>query len=180
MIINYKILSDALDYYQSKGFIYEDVDWVVSEEISNITKPEILKNFPLFDGVLVASAEQSFLQKIYDKQLKAGSFVALTPCFRDEVSDYLHQKYFMKVELIETLDTTPQRMFEIIELCQNFFKQYVDTKIEQTGELMYDIVDSKNGIELGSYGIRSNPLVGTWIYATGVAEPRLSRVIKLQ
>ena len=175
-MINYKILSSAIDYYQSKGFIYEDVSWVVDEEISNITKPEVLKNFPLFNGVLVASAEQSFLQKIYNKQLEAGSYLALTPC----LIDHLHQKYFMKVELIETLDTSTYRMFEIIDICQSLFKQYIDTKIERTGESMYDIVDSKNGIELGSYGIRSHPLVGTWIYATGVSEPRLSQVIKLQ
>lgn len=178
MNIDYKILSDAIEYYQSKGFKYENVSWIVSEYVSNITKPEISKNLPLFDGVLVASAEQSFLQKIYDDKLQKGSYVALTPCFRDDVVDYLHQQYFMKVELIETLDTTKSRLNDIISICQNFFNQYVNTEIKITGNLTYDIIDSKTKTELGSYGIR-NHSIGSWIYATGVAEPRLSRVIKL-
>ena len=41
----------------------------------------------------------------------------------------------------------------------------------------YDIV-SPQGIELGSYGIRSHPDIGDWVYATGCAEPRLSIALK--
>jgi len=33
-------------------------------------------------------------------------------------------------------------------------------------------------IELGSYGIRKHPKVGTWVYGTGCAEPRLSYAIE--
>ena len=40
----------------------------------------------------------------------------------------------------------------------------------------YDIVDLKNGIELGSYGIRQFKDY-KWIFATGLAEPRFSKIL---
>lgn len=178
-MINYKILTDALDYYQSSGFLHRDVDWIVDEHIANITKPDFVRNFYIDDKTLVGSAEQSFLQLISNGELSPGRYVALTPCFRDDIVDLTHKRYFMKVELIDTLDTSESRLDEIVDICFNFFKKYTDVSIEKTGELMYDIVDTKTGIELGSYGIRSHDLVNTWIYATGVAEPRLSTVISL-
>ncbi len=177
--MNYKNLVKALDYYQNSGFTYIDVDWCVDEAIANITKPEILKNFYVNDKVLVGSAEQSFLQLISDGSLIPGSYVALTPCFRDDTIDLLHKRCFMKVELIDTLDVSEERLYDIIDICLSFFNMFTNATIEKTGDFMYDIIDSKSGIELGSYGIRHNSVVGSWIYATGIAEPRLSTAITL-
>jgi seryl-tRNA synthetase len=178
-MINYRILIQALDYYQSMGFTHKEVDWLVEESIANITKPDFVRNFYIDDKALVGSAEQSFLQMITHNELPPGQYVALTPCFRDDVEDLTHKRYFMKVELIDTLNTSEERLNEIVNICVDFFKQFTDVRIEKTGDLMYDIVDAKTGIELGSYGIRHHQSVNTWIYATGVAEPRLSTVIDL-
>lgn len=178
-MINYKILTNALDYYSENGFTYKNVEWLVDEKIADITKPDFVRNFYIDDKALIGSAEQSFLQLIHDGSLSPGKYVALTPCFRDDIVDLTHKRYFMKVELIDTLDTSEERLTVIIDICLNFFNKHTNVSLEKTGELMYDIIDTKTGIELGSYGIRSHKLVGSWIYATGVAEPRLSTVINL-
>ena len=54
----------------------------------------------------MASAEQSFLELFLNKKIEYGRYCGITPCFRDETVDYLHNNFFMKVELIDTLDTT--------------------------------------------------------------------------
>ena len=54
-------------------------------------------------------------------------------------------------------------------------KNTCEIHVKYMGKEMYDI-ESCNGIELGSYGIRE--FAGfRWIYGTGVAEPRLSLCI---
>lgn len=177
--IDYKKLFDSLEYFKNNDFEYIDLDWVVDYYISNITKPIHRKEYFIDDKVLVASAEQTFLQMMYDQKLKNGRYCGLTPCFRDEECiDYLHSKYFMKVELIDTLNVDEKSLFEIIDLCIINFQKYISCEVLKIDEYSYDIIDSKYKIELGSYGLRSYGNY-EWIYATGIAEPRLSKVIGL-
>lgn len=172
-------------YHYFGGFIPLDVPFTVDPIISTITKPPGSKDFDVNGKVLVASAEQSFLQLIYEKKLSNDPtepmtrWQAITPCFRDEpVLDQLHQQYFMKLELIILNNFTSDSMRIMMDRAHDFFLQYVDCKTIETGVDMYDIITTTGEVELGSYGIRSHPLVGRWAYGTGVAEPRLSLAIK--
>lgn len=196
--INYEILNNALDYYIHRaGFKYLDVSWLVNEKISNITKPYDRKNLFVNDKVLVASAEQSFLQKmLIDKSLEYEmNYVAMTPCFRDEkVLDDIHQTYFMKIGLfsmVKYMEIANELIDLYIRIARMLFESYrLKTKVLNTGETYlsiksYDILDKKTGIELGSYAINKlkNSLYFEdcmWICGTGVAEPRLSYVISRQ
>lgn len=171
--IDYGKLFNALEFYKGKGFTYQDVAWSVSPAVSAITRPNQTEDFYLSDTVLVASAEQSFLQMMTDYQLVRGRHCAISPCFRDEQADALHGQYFMKVELIDTLNISELSLFTIMFTAHEFFSQYIACHVEKTGDYSYDIVAKDNGIELGSYGIRSHEKLN-WIYATGCAEPRLS------
>lgn len=182
--INYKLLLEAINYYEKHGFKYLEMPWLISPDISSITKPDSCKHFYINDKVLVASGEQSFLQEIANNNLGPGRYCCLTPCFRDEKNlSKTHRQYFMKVELIEVRrsiedplnDYQQDSLDDMINLCWLFLSSYVKCDIIKT-DIGYDII-SHNGLELGSYGIREHPKVGQWIYATGCAEPRTSLAI---
>lgn len=178
--INYLIIANAIEFYKSKGFEYCNVDWSAPVDILRITTPARCRLYLLASNdSLVGSAEQSFLHLIINKQLKPGRYVAASPCFRDDAEDDLHSRYFFKVELIDFENPTLESLNEIIQICQTYFNSYVETEVIQTEEFNWDIIDKKNKIELGSYGIRSHGTV-KWIYATGVAEPRLSKVFSMR
>lgn len=173
--IDYRKLAAGIDHYESLGYEYQEVPWVVSDEAINVTLPPDLPATAVQYGKLVGSAEQSFIELMLRGQtiLKA---CAVTPCFRIENQyDDLHHAYFMKLELINT-DVTQDNLHTMIEDAQGFFEQYTETDVEQTGPNAYDIVDKKRRIELGSYGIRSFDN-HTFIYGTGVALPRLDTVV---
>lgn len=175
---NYKLISEALEFYEKYGFKYVDVPWVVDEEISLITKPSGLKDFPFKDKVLVASGEQSFLQMIKNGKLEPGKYSCVTPCFRDETifSEYTKQ-YFTKVELINTEETNDFALWDMIWGCLKFFN--INGVIATTVETNEGIDILANNVEIGSYGIRNHEKVGSWIYGTGLAEPRFSAVLGL-
>ena len=62
--------------------------------------------------------------------------------------------------------------------CLKFFEQFFgedECRIIDTSNLSFDI--TYKDVELGSYGIRKCDFL-TWIYGTGLAEPRLTRVMK--
>ena len=194
-VINYTRLTEALDYYTKVcGFIYKDVSWLVNEEISNITKPDERKNFFVRDKVLVASAEQSFLQKVLiDKSLEYDeNYIAITPCFRDEpVLDELHNLFFMKAEMFCRIKSTKDgyKLLDLyIRAAQAFFERYnIKTKVVDTGCTFfltiqsYDIIDEKTGIELGSYSLNElKHEANMWVCGTGLAEPRFSVVLNKQ
>ncbi len=175
-MINYQIISDSINYYKESGFERIESPWTVSEYIDNITKPKDIISFQLKhnDKCLVASGEQSFLYLYLKDFLPKGQFQTTTPCFRFESFDYSHTKYFIKNELIKTDVVNDNELDKIVELCFNFFKKYIP-KIEIIKtDIGFDI--EFNGNELGSYGMRENEYL-RWIYATGCAEPRLSRII---
>ena len=176
--IDYSKINEAIDFYEDRGFSYIEVPWFVSKEANDITGREY-NNFKSQYGYHVASAEQSFLEMILNKRLSPGKYVACSPCFREEVEDETHSKQFMKVELIDFLGYTKpeecedknERYKEVLNSAREFFGKYIDF-YEEDVEGVRDIV-SPEGVELGSYGIRSYKDF-SWIFGTGVAEPRLS------
>ena len=187
--IDYRRFIEALDHYEKLGYVYTDVDWTVYEDISAFTKPTNYKDFFIDEKVLVASAEQSFLQKIDDNKLAKGRYCAITPCFRDDVKDSLHGNYFMKLELIETKDVNGVMLHSMINDAFNFFKNYINCKIVKNEDNSFDIVGivKDKEFELGSYGIRKLKGIDDiykfkdieFIYGTGLAEPRLGKLIEL-
>lgn len=177
-MIDYKIVADSIDYYESRGFKRIESPWTVSEYVDNLTKPEGVTSFQLKHNnkCLVASGEQSFLYLYLKEFLPKGQFQTTTPCFRYEEFDYQHTKYFIKNELIKTDVVDLMELEKIVEISLGFFKRYIPNAIVVSTENGFDI--EYRGNELGSYGIRENEYL-KWIYATGCAEPRLSKIINI-
>lgn len=130
---------------------------------------------------VVASAEQSFLQLDKDGELKAGNWMALTPCYREEpILDDVHLPVFLKLELIQISDdanfyTRSEAMY-LAHKMQKFFKEFyaMPTKVIETEEgwdVMYE------DLELGSFGVRRTMTGRSYIYGTGLAEPRASTAL---
>jgi hypothetical protein len=177
-MINYRILADSIEYYESNGFKRIESPWTVTKEISDITRPEDASSFTILEKnkVFVASAEQSFLYLFNKGFLPHGQYQSTTPCMRDDTFSQIHTKYFIKNELIKTDSTTEHDLLNVIDIALLFFKRYIgeDANIIPFNDGTYDI--KCRDIELGSYGIRHCDYL-TWIYGTGVAEPRLSRTL---
>lgn len=181
-MVNYQLIALAINYYQSLGFNFVEVPWAVGQAAIDITRPPGAILFPFENLFLVASGEQGFLQLLLDNGLPQGRWGCVTPCFRGDVLDRYHQRYFLKVELIDTLDTSYQSLDQILDVCLGFFSFFVsckvaDVKSEDPTVICNKDIVSSDGVELGSYGIREHPDIGRWLYATGCAEPRLSLVI---
>jgi len=177
-MISYKLLSNSIDYYERQGFTRIETPWTVSKYTDNITKPSDVISFQLKhdNSCLVASGEQSFLFLYLQEQLPKGQFQTTTPCYRADQIDFLHSRSFIKNELIKTDIVNEIELEKIIKICFNFYKKYLPgVKIIKT-KIGYDI--EYEGMELGSYGIRHSDFI-SWIYATGCAEPRLSKIINL-
>lgn len=179
-MINYKILDESLTFYEGKGFKRIEAPWTVSEYVDNITKPSDKLSFQLKhnDKCLVASGEQSFLYLYLKDFLPKGRFQTITPCFRYESFDFLHTKYFMKNELIITDNVNDGNLLNIVDTALEFYSKYLPKNdLIITSDLHgFDIM--YKGTELGSYGIRNCDFL-TWIYGTGCAEPRFSKLIGL-
>lgn len=179
-MINYGIIDDSIEFYAKEGFQRVETPWTITPAISNITKPVGAKDFTIEEKnkVLVASGEQSFLY-LYNKGfLPKGQFQTVTPCFRDEMFTPLHTKYFIKNELIKTDVVNEMELTTLIDKSQDFFERWIgNTVVIKTTDspLAYDIM--YQDVELGSYGIRTCDFI-TWIYGTGVAEPRLSMTMQ--
>ena len=184
-MINYRNIQDSIEFYGRKGFLRVESPWTVTKAISDITKPrpgpgETIPDFTIKEKnkVLVASGEQSFLY-LYNKGfIPKGQFQTTTPCFREDSFDAFHTKYFLKNELIKTDKVDEDSLDYVLGIAHEFFKSKLgdDVKIQTiVPGKEYDI--SFDNIELGSYGIRRCDFLD-WIYATGVAEPRLSRVME--
>lgn len=183
-IVKLKRFIQATEFYQKQGFVLIDVPWFVDKETVDITlpvgnrafhvNPEVYKDK---NNYLVGSAEQSFIQLIRENKLKHGKWMALTPCFRDDVEDKYHHKYFMKLELMQYEPKLyKEDLTEVVYMSKEFFENTFPCEIEFT-DIGMDLVESKTKVELGSYGFRSfdNEV---FIYGTGLAEPRFSEVLE--
>jgi hypothetical protein len=184
-MINYDILASAKSYYAKEGFRYIEVPWLVSEEISDITRPPFALQYEVSKGdkhkAFIASGEQGFLYLAARGNIADGMYQTITPCIRNDNFDELHTKYFMKNELIFINPPNPDAALDLVmSEAETFFRamtrerQWEDIHKVKNGD-GWDI--EYQGIELGSYGIRECALC-TWVYGTGVAEPRFSRVFK--
>lgn len=173
--ISWRLLSEGMAYYQKQDFTYKEVPWLAPTEIMQITFPGDYRfKTPLGDPV--ASGEQSFLYLDKEGELPKGRYMTITPCFRDEPEDKYHQRQFMKLELYITDQVNETSLHDVINSCQEFFTKYVwKWPIEKVAQPDGSIDLMCNNIELGSYGIREHGDL-KWIYATGIAEPRLSQV----
>jgi len=173
-MIDYSILAKSVEYYEARGYKQIESPWYIPRKISEITTPP---GYPFFtikekDEVLVASGEQSLLSLYNLGHLPKGKFQTITPCFREESITQWNHKYFMKNELMITDFVNVGTLSSVIDDALSFFRQWVDVDVVDLKNGTFDIV-YKN-IELGSYGIRSCSFI-SWVYGTGVAEPRLSR-----
>ena len=177
-MIDYGLLAQSIGYYENKGFKRIEAPWTVSTATDDITKPadRIHMQLKHNDKCLVGSGEQSFLYLYTKDYLPKGRYQTITPCWRYEAYDGMHAKCFMKNELIITDKVDKETLQEIIDAAVGFFSQYLEVQVVET-EIGYDIVSKEGGYELGSYGIRHCEYMD-WIYGTGCAEPRLSRVLK--
>jgi hypothetical protein len=193
--LHYQHLIHAIKYYEKAGFKWLDVPWTVSKEVLYLTRPVWIQGEPptyIAGGqemCPVASAEQSYLQMQMDAiaagQPMTGSYVTMSPCFRNEaVLDELHLPYFMKVELISWDKTTHEDLSKMVAHARLLFEEnlWVDciknTDPDPIGVAAFDLITANTGIELGSYGIREHPKVGRWLYGTGLAEPRYSTALE--
>lgn len=200
--INWHRISSAKAYYKNCGFEYIEVPWIVPMKTLSITKPlngtaieyksaDVEKNLEE-KQFLVASSEQSFLHLHRENKLN-GKYQTITPCFRDEdVYNDMYHPYFMKLELFSNIDVDRNHLLNIVHDALLFFNHHCgirnvqiipistdinlgDWGVRCTDIYSYDLVC--NGYELGSYGIRVHKDVGSWIYGTGIAEPRTSAII---
>ena len=179
MIISTSKIMEALTYYSNLGYVPIDVPYCVDRSVSELTKPMCKRDTEyLNDKVYVGSAEQSFIQMYMDGKLPDGKYMALTPCVRDDEHDDLHHSVFMKLELFDCGDKT--QPFQLGFAMQDFFEQYIKTTVVAGDDRPFstDILDKKLRIELGSYGMGILPGGKFYSYGTGIAEPRLSTVIR--
>lgn len=178
-MIDYKLLNDSVLFYEEKGFKRIETPWLVTEAVDSITRPEGIE--PFIVGAknknLIASGEQAFLYLYLKEYLPKGKFQTITPCFRNDSFDFTHTKYFMKNELIQTDVVTKLKLEELTENALSFFQSRFPVGL--------DVVNTPEGFdimldeyELGSYGIRECNFL-KWIYGTGCAEPRTSKLIHL-
>ena len=175
-------LYDAQTYYENLGWVYVDTPWVVDTKIQRLTAPTKDAIVHSEIGPLVGSAEQGFLaiRETLTPGLKYQSF---SPCFRQEIPDRWHLPYFMKVELFAYGNQLPALkaiLEDGISHAELFFKEYAGLSTHRlwTGGDTYDLI--ANGVEVGSYGLRSFFDEYYTFYGTGLAEPRMSQIAALQ
>lgn len=186
-MINYQILADSIPFYENHGFTRIESPWTVSSYVDDLTRPKDKLPFKLAhkDKCLVASGEQSFLYLFLKNFLPKGKYQTITPCYRMEAFDFTHTKYFMKNELIITDTVDDHHLNQLVNVARRFLQNYIPNEhlyVEPTIEgwdIMWKKYDDKEPIELGSYGIRQNDVL-TYLFGTGISEPRLSRVISLE
>jgi len=168
-------LTTALEFYENCGYTYSSVPWLVDRHTSILTCPDTgrLMGVP-YHGDLVGSAEQGFLE--LNLSQSPGSYVALTPCFRDEGREFgpTHRYTFMKVELFRNDEVDADSLMDVMTSAIQCMQMFLDPEDEANLVTVatpegFDI--NLNGLEVGSYGIRTVPW-GKYIYGTGLAEPR--------
>lgn len=175
-------LAAALAHYQRCGYVYVECPWFVDPEYLLTTcSPEQVVTTTV--GSLVGSAEQAFISLDHQGKLRRGRYVGYTPCFRNEGHETdTHRFGFNKIELYQTDDVSDaalQVMIDKVRACfygiwphANCGEDVVETIPTNEG---FDLMIG--GIEVGSYGRREWKNL-TWLYGTGLAEPRFGIAMK--
>lgn len=182
--IDWHRVSRAVEFYRRCGFTMVETPWRISDDIFNATSPATatpfrcnLTNRP---DILVGSAEQGLLAIM--ATLQPGDYMSVSPCFRDNEVDALHFSDFMKVELCRVAPKySVAAVMELAMLAAAFAEsEGVHPGVEETADGM-DV--SLSGVEIGSYGHRTATIGGlkhSWVYGTGLAEPRFSQAAAKQ
>lgn len=169
-------IGKAVEFYQSRGYVYMDTPWLVEQMEYWATKPAGVADLymPAWDKYLVASAEQGFLSLLRSGACIENA-VSVSPCFRDEPQSdpRTHSPWFMKVELI----STTKAVDEVLHDAKDFMREYATVDIVPTSAGDCDL--EIGGIEVGSYG-RRRYREFEWVYGTGLAEPRFSYACERQ
>lgn len=183
--IDYRLLADAVDFYTQRGYRYLETPWIVDFPFTAVTKPTDSRDFYCLDGYLVASGEQSLLSAMRSGALEPGrKYQTVTPCFRDDAIDALHQTWFVKLELmwyspIRRGDSPVDKVASVAQDAAMFMSRHQSVKLvpgDAISEHQIDL-ESVQGIELGSYGFREWH-IDSWIYGTGLALPRFTRALQ--
>lgn len=185
-MIDYGRIDRAVRFYEARGYRRIETPWLVSKPIAEITKPGDRPHYVVkrdtqdMEKSFVASGEQGFLYLINKGHLPAkGKFQTVTPCIRADAFGIWHTKYFVKLELIvydTDADVGLAECEDVMDDAQKFFeRESAKPSVTVTGPSSWDL--DHNNIELGSYGIRKTSFV-SWIYGTGLAEPRFTRALK--
>lgn len=176
--ISWDRISRAVQFYMRHGFKYIEAPWFINQDAGRLACPPGREVVVTHLGSLPASGEQSFYHMMtQDCWIEEGTFVCVTPCFRDEPQlDKYHLNGFMKVELI---DTRPGAGWEYMATCAYTFMhaEGITCHFGSDGTSEYPDLVSPSGVELGSYGIRKTSDGFVWAYGTGLAEPRFSVVL---
>lgn len=162
----------AAAYYSASGYVPSEAPMVIAEAASALTAPPgVVELYHAPGRVYVASAEQSFLDRVMREDNPPTRGMYLTPCVRDElVLDDLHLRVFLKLELIH-FGGTERDLPEMLRMARGFYSRYIP--VEEVDTVSGTDLVSPEGVELGSYGVRSvNGL--SYVYGTGLAEPRFS------
>lgn len=189
--IDYGLVQRAIDFYERRGFEYVETPWTVSAAALEVTCPKDAES----NDSVVASGEQGFLELwIQQRKLLPGrAYCTATPCFRpyDSQRTSHHYGQFFKIELIALyspdydLSSCGERLVRSeMKHAREFMERYrndlmiVDTQDEpRKGCKTYYSCDIEtvDGVEMGSYGIRSTTKLDKqldWFYGTGLALPR--------
>lgn len=196
--IDYMKLGYAQELYRKMGYQPIEVPWRVSVGILDVTRPKFAIGDYVIEGTekgLIASGEQGFMTMMNKGMLPPGLYQTVTPCFRNERYDDTHSKQFMKLELITVLNE--EAKFEADAMAQqaancamNVFDTIAPGIREYLAIVKQDVQDPlllgsqydieftlpDRIVELGSYGVR-RAFFGTWVYGTGLAEPRFSKAL---
>lgn len=175
-----ELIADAYSWW-SRWFRAKRVPALVDPDVMKHTCPPGVHDNRLYGegtDTVVASAEQSFLQLEKDGELESGDWMALTPCYREEsVYDETHLPVFLKLELIRLADDvnfyTRSEALWLAGQMQKFFDEFygMPTEVIET-EDGWDVM--YGDLELGSFGVRRTLRGKSYIYGTGLAEPRAS------
>lgn len=170
-LIDTKLLIDAMAHYESIGYNPLSSPMLVDKDVVELTLPKGNIAREHLGKYYVGSAEQSFYQLIKDGLNPDGSYMLITPCERDEISDEIHFGIFLKVELVSIIKSCA-------DICNDVGYFYSSKGISSEVVPIGDSFDLEiGGIEVGSFGERVYK--GNKIsFGTGLALPRITQATK--
>jgi phosphoribosyl-ATP pyrophosphohydrolase len=185
----YQLAVRAVQHYQSLGYNYVEVPWIVSEYANKATLPDDgnIGRFVGTDKCFIGSAEQGIIELFagypYNKDtantLMNKLLVSVSPCVRlSDNSTIYHKETFLKVELSYVTDDSKSAkdvLGIITKDALNFHKMLFGSRISYEGGDITVSTSNDGDVELGSYGVRS--IKGLYyVYGTGLALPRATMV----